>query len=236
MSGRKKAARVIGGIISFIVIVAILAAAVVLCVNGRMIGMTRGRIVYTEEAKAMGADCILVLGAGVNADGSPSLMLADRLDTAFSLYKAGVSDRILMSGDHGSDDYDEVSAMKDAAIRAGIPSDSVFMDHAGFITYDSIYRARDVFGAKKIVIVTQRYHLYRALWIAYKLGVNAVGVAAPGEDYSGQLYRDLREMGARVKAFAMGILKTAPRYLGEPISLTGSGDVTNDEHFVAVQG
>ena len=236
MSGRKKAARVIGAIISLIVILAILAASVTIAISGRMIGYTKHRIVTAAEAKALGADCILVLGAGVNADGSPSLMLADRLDTAIDLYKAGVSDRILMSGDHGSEDYDEVNAMKDEAVRAGVPSDSVFMDHAGFITYDSIYRARDVFGAKKIVIVTQRYHMYRALWIAWKLGVDAVGVAAPGEDYSGQIVRDLREMGARVKAFAMGILKPAPRYLGEPISLAGSGDVTNDGHYAAAQG
>ena len=236
MSEQKRRPRVFAGIVTFLVIVVLLATAAVLAVNGRMIGATRGRIVSAQEAKALGADCILVLGAGVNADGSPSLMLSDRISTGVELYNAGVSDRLLMSGDHGSTDYDEVDAMKQAAIRAGVPSADVFMDHAGFITYDSIYRARSVFGAGKIVIVTQRYHLYRALWIAQKLGVEAMGVAAPGEDYSGQLFRDGREAVARVKAFVMGVLKPEPRYLGEPISLEGSGDVTNDGAAIPALG
>lgn len=189
---------------------------------------SRSRIVTAEEAAAFGADCILVLGAGVRDDGSPSLMLSDRLDTAISLYKAGISDRILMSGDHGREDYDEVNVMKRIAVEAGIPSEAVFMDHAGFSTYDSMYRAGAVFQAEKVVIVTQEYHLYRALYLARALGLNAVGVAAPGDDYPGQTYRELREFVARGKDFANGILKPAPTFLGEAIPVSGNGDATND--------
>ena len=106
-------------------------------------------------------DCIIILGAGIWGD-KPSPMLEDRLLEGINLYQNGVSDKILMSGDHGRDEYDEVNIMKDYAIEKGIPSESIFMDHAGFSTYESIYRAKEIFQAKKVVIVTQRYHLYRA--------------------------------------------------------------------------
>ena len=187
-----------------------------------------GRILSPEEAAGDGADCILVLGAGLRPDGSPSSMLAERIETGCSLYEAGAAPRLLMSGDHGSRDYDEVNAMKDAAVAAGIPSEAVFMDHAGFSTYDSMYRARDVFGAKKVVIVTQAYHLPRALWIARRLGLEAVGVICDTRRYSGQSYRDVRELLARDKDFFKCLLQPKPRYLGPAIPLSGSGDATND--------
>ena len=188
----------------------------------------RGKIVSGEEAAAFGADCILVLGAGLMPDGSPSLMLGERIRTGVDLYEAGAAPKLLMSGDHGSLDHDEVNAMKDAAMARGVPSEDIFMDHAGFSTYDSFYRAGAIFGAKKVVIVTQAYHLPRALWIARALGLEAVGVACDTARYPGQLYRDFREILARDKDFFKCILRPLPRYLGEAIPLTGSGDVTND--------
>ena len=102
------------------------------------------------------------------------------------------------------------------------------MDHAGFSTYESIFRAKEIFGADKVVIVTQEYHLYRALHIADALGVEAYGVSADLNAYGGQTMRDLREILARNKDFLSGIFKPNPTYLGKPISLEGSGDVTND--------
>ena len=188
----------------------------------------RKSIVSPEEAAAFGADCILVLGAGLLPDGSPSLMLGERIRTGVELYKAGVAPKLLMSGDHSRSDHDEVNAMKDAALARGVPSADIFMDHAGFATYDSFYRAGAVFGVKKVVVVTQAYHLPRALWIARALGLEAVGVACDTRRYAGQFNRDVREILARDKDFFKCILKPLPRYLGEAIPITGSGDVTND--------
>ena len=188
----------------------------------------RKSIVSPEEAAAFGADCILVLGAGLKPDGSPNLMLGERIQTGVDLYKAGVAPKLLMSGDHSRSDHDEVNAMKDAAKAQGVPSEDIFMDHAGFATYDSFYRAGAVFGVKKVVVVTQAYHLPRALWIARALGLEAVGVACDTRRYAGQFNRDVREILARDKDFFKCILKPLPRYLGEAIPITGSGDVTND--------
>ena len=174
-------------------------------------------------------DCVLILGAGVKDDGMPSLMLADRLDTGIGIYKNGTVSKLIMSGDHGTDDYDEVNVMKSYAIERGVLSEDVFMDHAGFSTYESIYRARDVFEAKKIVIVTQSYHLYRALYIAEKLGIDAVGVSADTVVYRGQTYRNFRELVAYGKDFLYCLLEAKPTYLGDPIPVSGDGNVTNDK-------
>ena len=134
-----------------------------------------------------------------------------------------------MSGDHGTVSYDEVNTMKQYAIDAGVPSSDVFMDHAGFSTYESVYRARDVFKAKKIIIVTQTYHLYRALYIANELGLEAYGVASDYDVYINQTQRELREVLARNKDFFTALFKPKPTYLGDAIPVSGNGDVTNDK-------
>ena len=150
-------------------------------------------------------------------------MLEDRIIAGDRLYLAGVSGKLLMSGDHGQDDYDEVNTMKDYAVRAGIDPENIFCDHAGFNTYASMYRARDVFQVQRVVIVTQKYHLYRALYIARKLGLEADGVAADEWTYRGQMVRDLREIAARCKAFIYCIFMPEPAYLGDPVPIQGSG-------------
>ena len=161
-------------------------------------------------------------------------MLADRLRRGIELYQSGAAPKLLMSGDHGQKDYNEVKAMKLEAMDEGIPSEDIFMDHAGFSTYESIFRARDVFAADKIIIVTQEYHLYRALHIANALGVEAYGVAADYHTYVGQAYRELREILARNKDFATSILKPEPTYLGDVIPVSGDGNLTNDEDMEPV--
>ena len=211
------------------VILGILGAAVVCALNLQMYSTTKDRVVSAESLENFDADCILVLGAGVRDDGTPSHMLEDRLLVGISLYEMGASPKLLMSGDHGRTEYDEVNCMKDFAIEKGVPSEDVFMDHAGFSTYDSLYRAKDVFGAEKVIIVTQKYHLYRALYIAESLGLEAVGVSADLRTYRGQEMRELREILARAKDFIYTVVKPLPVYLGEPISLENSGDVTNDK-------
>lgn len=174
-------------------------------------------------------DAILVLGAapwGLK----PSPMLEDRLKTAIFLYEKGVSSKILMSGDHTKENYDEVNVMKNYAIEEGVSTEDIFMDHAGISTYDSIYRAKNIFGIKKVVIVTQEYHLYRALYIAKSLGLEAYGVKAIPNTYSGQWKREIREILARDKDFMKCLLKPKSTYLGEYISINGDGNITNDPY------
>ncbi|MFA9424191.1 MAG: vancomycin high temperature exclusion protein [Sedimentibacter sp.] len=188
----------------------------------------KDRIISPEEASKLNADCILVLGAGVRANGLPSPMLEDRLIQGIELYNMGSSKRLLMSGDHRQEDYDEVNAMKDYAMNTGIVSEHIFMDHAGFSTYESLYRARDIFQVKKTIIVTQKYHLYRSLYIANSLGLDAYGVASDPRQYTGQKLREVREILARVKDFLNVIIKPYPTYLGDAIPVSGNGDTTND--------
>ena len=188
----------------------------------------RGRVLDEASAVLPEADCILVLGAGLLPDGSPGPMLLERIETGVRLYQAGRAPKLLMSGDHGTPGHDEVNAMKDAALAAGVPSADVFMDHAGFCTYDSIYRAKAVFGAERVIIVTQAYHLPRALYIARRMGLEAVGAVCDTRRWPGQVYRDIRELLARDKDFYQCIVLPEPRYLGDAIPLSGSGDATND--------
>ena len=189
---------------------------------------TADKILTAEEAAEQVADCILVLGCGVREDGTPSLMLRDRLETGIALYEAGAAPKLLMSGDHGRKEYDEVNLMKKYAVERDIPSADIFMDHAGFSTYESMYRAKDIFCAEKVIVVSQRYHLPRALYVAEKLGLEAYGVPAQEVEYRGQAYREFRETLARAKDFCTAVVQPLPKYLGEEIPITGNGDLTND--------
>lgn len=189
---------------------------------------TKNQILTESNSKNLkDVDCILILGAGVWGD-SPSPMLKDRLEKGIELYKSGVAPKIIMSGDHGREDYDEVNLMKEYAIERGVPSEDIFMDHAGFSTYDSMYRAKEIFQVNKMVIVTQKFHLYRALYISNALGIDSYGIMAEPIKYSGQFYRELREILARDKDFIKVIFKPKSTYLGESIPVSGNGDETND--------
>ena len=207
----------------------LLGTVTLCCVNGYVKKSAGAYFLTPERAQTENADCILVLGCYVWEDGTPSPMLQDRLARGVELYKAGAAGKLLMSGDHGRQEYDEVDAMKRYAVEQGVPSEDVFMDHAGFSTYESIYRARDVFQAKKIIIVTQEYHLYRAVYIARQLGLEAYGVAAEDVSYGGQTFRDLREVLARAKDLMICKWEPKPTYLGEAIPISGSGEQTHDE-------
>ena len=199
-----------------------------LAMNAFVMLSVQQHILSTDKTASLAADCILILGAGVKADGTPSDMLEDRLLQGIALYELGSAEKLLVSGDHGQVDYDEVNTMKLFAISHGVPSSDIFMDHAGFSTYESLYRAKEIFQAEKIIIVTQRYHLYRALYVARALGLDAYGVASDYRSYAGQSYYSAREMAARVKDFFQVILKPQPTIMGEAIPLDGDGDCTND--------
>ncbi len=210
------------------IIIIIIIAIIVLGINLYVRISTNKQIIKENDYTALSdVDCIIILGAGIWED-KPSPMLEDRLLEGIKLYQNSVSDKIIMSGDHGRREYDEVNIMKNYAIEKGIPSENIFMDHAGFSTYESIYRAKDIFEAKKVVIVTQKYHLYRALYIANQLGLEAYGVGADPRQYIGATYRELREILARDKDFIKCIFKPEPTYLGDTIPVSGNGDITND--------
>lgn len=171
-------------------------------------------------------DAILVLGCKAYND-YPSLMLSKRLDKAYDVYQK-YPIKLILTGDHGKEEYDEVNVMKNYLLALNVSAKDIFLDHAGFSTYDSIYRAKYVFGAKKVIIVTQKYHMYRALYLAEKLELDAVGVVADNIPQKGiMLKNEIREMLSRDKNFLKGIFKPQSKYVGEYISLNQDGEITN---------
>lgn len=180
----------------------LLAVLAVGVINGIVVGSTEERIVSLDEAASLeDVDYILVLGAGVKADGTPSDMLHDRVLTACEVMTLGSDAMLLMSGDNQRPDYDEVSAMVTLAVELGADEANIETDRLGLSTYESIRRACELYGVERMVIVTQEYHLYRALYIAEQMGIDAYGVSADVRSYRGQLLRDVREVAARCKDF-----------------------------------
>ena len=218
----KKARKKLKSLLVWLVICAVLAP---FAINGWVILSTQARIITAEEAAELAdADCIVVLGCAVRADGTPSPMLAERLARSVELYEAGAAPKLLMSGDNGQVEYNEVVVMGNYALERGVPSYDIFLDYAGFSTYESMYRAKEIFQAKKIIIVTQKYHLHRALYIAKALGLDARGVSSDTQTYAGQTNRDIREILARNKDFLTSIFKPKPTYLGDPVPVSGPGN------------
>ena len=208
-------------------ILCILGALSVAGLNLYMISYSGKYTLTPEEAAELtDVDCIMVLGCGVWGE-EPSPLLEDRLKRGVEVYALGAAPKILMSGDHGREEYDEVNVMKQYALDNGITEQDIFMDHAGFSTYESMYRAVEIFGVKKMIIVTQKYHLSRAVYIANRLGIEAYGVASDYRSFSGQFARDCREVLARVKDMGTTIIKPLPTYLGEAIPISGDGTATN---------
>lgn len=195
-----------------------------LSINSFMLGTYSKRITDTPQENF---DCILILGCGVKKDGTPSDMLMDRILTGVELYRDGVAPVIIMSGDHGRKDYDEVNTMKSIAVSLGVPAEKIFLDHAGFSTYESMYRAKEIFSVNSAAIVTQEYHLYRAMHDAETFDINTVGVPADKHVYYGQTARDFREIIARNKDYIFCAIKPKPKYLGNKISLSSDGNITN---------
>ncbi len=237
MSGGKKDRSIPARVLFTLIKLLIIGMILVIGVNFYVIKSTEDQIeaVFaspedsaTEEEvsdlSAIEPDCIMVLGASVTADGTPSSILRDRLDTAVDLYNKGVSSKLLLSGDNGQMVYNEVQGMKNYVLEAGVAEEDIFMDHAGFSTYESVYRAKHIFGVDSMVVVTQTYHLYRALYGCNRLGIEAAGAAADQNSYGGQERREVREVLARDKDFVKWIFKPEPTFLGdEIIILEGAG-------------
>ncbi|MGI6766402.1 MAG: SanA/YdcF family protein [Lentihominibacter sp.] len=225
-------------LIKFAIKIIILACIVALCINAFVVLSSRDDIaaVFDDDeinageikaCKSIEPQCILVLGCAVWKGGEPSPMLKDRLDAAIALYNEGVAPKILLSGDNRAHNYNEPYCMLKYTLEQGIPKEDIFLDFAGFSTYESIYRAKEVFCVDRMIVVTQKYHLYRTLKTCEALEVEAKGVASDQRKYRGGRYRKLREVFARNKDFVKGILKPEPTYLGDEIPIDGDGSVTH---------
>lgn len=222
--------RLIRAFVGLILSIVLVVAGIPLTINFFMCASTRPSFTTVSSSNiqetAFDADAIVVLGAGINWDGSPSAVLKDRLDTAIALYNEGVAPKIIMSGDNSDSSYNEVMAMALYVEDQGVPADDVFCDHAGLSTYDSMYRLRHVFDVERCVVVTQEYHLYRALYDAHSFGIDAYGVPSDNATYAQIDEYEKREVLARVKDFVAVLTNSEPETKSEPVSLNQSGTVT----------
>ena len=217
-----------GALAVWIIALFVILIAVVCPINIHLQRSVEDKILSLNDSKNISAEAIVVLGAKVHEDGHPSLMLKDRLECAYDLYRQGVAKKIICSGDHGQEDYDETGNMKAYLVKKGIRPDDIFEDHAGFSTYDTVYRTKAIFGVNRACYVSQEYHLYRTLYISDELGQESFGVICDRQIYQGQSMRDVRELIARTKDFVKSKAKPHPKYLGEKIDISGSGSQTDD--------
>ena len=169
------------------------------------------------------AQAVLIPGARVYEDGRMSDILNDRVISALEVYHAGKADKILVSGDHGRTEYDEVNTVKNRLLAEGVPETDIFLDHAGFDTYDSLYRARDIFEADSLIVSTQEFHLPRAVYIGNSLGIETYGYIADKQPYLAARRNEMREFPARIKAFLNVTFHSKPKYLGDAIPISGDG-------------
>ena len=168
--------------------------------------------IYNDAASTPNAEAALIPGAAIFPDGSLSSIFKDRVDTAIELYRAGKVSKILVSGDNSTVSHNEVNPVRTYLVEKGIPDEDIFLDHAGFDTYSSMYRARDIFGVTSLLITSQSFHLPRALFIAHRLGMKAYGVNA---DAGRILFRNyVREALADEKAVLDLISYRKPKYFG----------------------
>lgn len=201
-------------ILFFIFIIGLINIAIILATNFKK---------YYDIDKVPNNQVGIVLGALVYKDGRMSDMLKDRCDTAYELYLSNKIKKILVSGDHGRIDYDEVNTIKDYLIKKGVIEDDLFLDHAGFDTYDSLYRARDIFKVKSLTIISQEFHLSRSIYLANSLGMDAIGFVADKQKYIGGTFSNrIREVISNIKAFIDIIFQASPRYLGDSIPINVS--------------
>lgn len=199
-----------------------LAITFILIVNFRVLSLSSDKI-YDDIKQLPSAEAVLILGARVYGDNRMSSVFLDRVQTALEVYEEGKVGKIIVSGDHGTKYYDEVNVVKDYLLRKGVPGEDIFLDHAGFDTYDSVYRAREIFKVSSLVISTQKFHLSRAVYIAKGLDLEVSGISANRRVYIFSTDYNLRESLARVKAFFNLLFKSESKFLGEPIPISGDG-------------
>lgn len=205
-----------------------LIAAAVAASNLYVLRCARDHLVSGDELREPRQTAI-VLGARVYADGSMAAVTHDRVTTAVALYQRGLVRKLLLSGDHGRATYDEVNTMRRAAQAIGVRPEDIFLDHAGFSTYDTMVRARQVFQVQSAVVVTQTFHLPRAVFFARKAGIQAIGISADRRTYATHRRMSRREVLARLKAVLLVVVRARPRFLGPAIPITGDGRASWDQ-------
>lgn len=212
--------------IKSVFLLCLLVICTALLINAAMIAASAPFI--KQGAKLKKATVAIVPGAGVYGN-TASPILQDRLATAHMLYKKKIVKKILVSGDHGKKYYDEVNVMRKWLLAKGVPQNDIFLDHAGFSTYETMYRADYIFCVEDAIIVTQRFHLPRSMMIAFSRGIRVQGVAADLRSYESIRYLILRERLARLKDFIFAfVLKPRPTYLGEQIPVSGDSKISWD--------
>jgi SanA protein len=204
-------------------ILLVLAGLAVLVPNLVITQGAKDYIVQSVE-DAPHAQVAIVLGARVWVDGTPMDMLGDRLETAVRLYEQGKVHKLLLSGEHYQVPYNQVDAMLKYVLERGVPEEDVFTDNAGLTTYDTMYRARDVFQVESALVVTQDFHLSRAVYTARRLGLDAIGVVADLQTYRDEAPNAAREILARMNAILeLHFTHPDPVELGSPVPITGDG-------------
>jgi len=184
--------------------------------------------IFTNSDELSPAYVGLVLGASVRPDKTLSPILKDRVDSAYELYQKGIIKKFLLSGDHGQQDYDEVNAMKDYLNDKGVPNKDIFLDHAGFDTYDSMYRAQSVFEVSELIVITQEFHLPRAVYVGKHMNLKVTGYIADRREYSGNSHFKRREWLANIKAWIELHINKKPTYDGPTIPITGDSSLSHD--------
>lgn len=210
-------------VIKLVIIFALSLLLIVLLVN-MYVGYYSQHYIFQNSAEIPKTQVVLILGAGVFSDGRLTATLQDRVDTAILLYKDDHAKKILVAGDNSRVEYNEVNSVQKYLEKEGVSPEDIFLDHAGFNTYDSMYRAKEIFEVDSMIITTQEFHLARSVYIARKLGIDAYGLAADKRKYL--LKNSVRELFATAKSFTDVLIGTKPQYLGEKIPITGDGQVT----------
>ncbi len=210
-------------ILGFILLIIIIIASINIHINTKS-----KHYIYTKTEDVPECYTAIVLGALVSNTGYPSSFLKDRMDVAIELYNTKKIKRFLLSGDHGRKNYDEVNSMKNYLLSKGINTEDIFLDHAGFDTYSTIVRAKEIFGVDRAIIVTQEFHLARAVYIARSKGIEAFGIKADRQNYYSLVRLKIRESIAKVKAFSEVMTNKKPRFLGNKIPITGDSKLSYD--------
>jgi SanA protein len=206
---------------------AIIGLVSMVSVNYYVKSSTKKHIYYSIK-KFPKNDVGIIFGAGINGD-QPSKYLKDRLDAGILLYKAKRINKILLSGDNGSDEHDELTVMKNYCFTHGVDTTKIFIDYAGFDTYSTMYRAKHIFNIKKATLISQEYHLNRAIYIGQKLGIKSVGYSANNGEYLGYKYVTFREYGSIFKSFFDVLINREPHFLGNPIDINGVSNYSKED-------
>jgi SanA protein len=185
-------------------------------------------LIYTTQNNLLKTEVGIIFGAGINGN-KPSKYLKDRLDAGISLYKSHKIEKILLSGDNGNDEHDELTVMKNYCYKHGVDTTKIYIDYAGFDTYSTMYRAKYIFKINKAILISQKYHLNRAIYLGNKLGVKSTGYSANVGDYNGYKYVTTREYLSVFKSVLDVMRNRKPHFLGQEVNINKLSNYTKEE-------